>query len=95
MSKSNPVFALPTGRAQAEADVASLLGYLIELATYRASAGVRETALQCLVICMDLRYEVLHPLRRAVTAMLKRALDDNRRSVRSAAVRCAQAWQTT
>jgi hypothetical protein len=59
------------------------------------AAGVREVALMCLTGCMGLPYHTLHPHRRQVLAAVMVALDDDRRSVRKAAVGCRGAWSSS
>jgi len=87
----------------AERDVDSLLQTLLTLVAWRArgsgggsttaqSAAVRETALQCLVAVMQVPYRLLHPHRRAVLRAITAALDDDRRTVRMAAVRARRVW---
>ena len=57
------------------------------------SAGdVREVALLCLSGAMGLPYHVLHPYRKRVVAVVSAALDDDRRAVRRAAVKCRRVW---
>ena len=68
---------------------------LLGLAAFRPSPAVRETALQCLLLLLELPYTVLHPYRRSVEKALAAAVDDNRRAVRMAAARCRQAWSAT
>jgi len=71
-----------------------LLPVLLQLVQYRPAPGVRETALQCLMLLLELPYTSLHPYRRQVARVLAAAVDDNRRSVRLQAARCRQAWST-
>ena len=65
---------------------------LLELAAYRPLPAVRETALQCLLLLVELPYTALHPYRRQVARALAAAVDDGRRAVRLQAARCRQAW---
>lgn len=84
---------VPAGRQQAERELLpQLVSALLALAAHRPSAAVRETALQCLMLLLEMPYTALHPYRRAVGAALAVAVDDNRRAVRLQAVRCRQAW---
>jgi DNA repair/transcription protein MET18/MMS19 len=54
---------------------------------------VRATALQCLMLVPQaFRTEVVLPYRRQVVKRLTAALDDRKREVRSAAVRCRSTW---
>jgi DNA repair/transcription protein MET18/MMS19 len=69
-----------------------LLRVLLQLAVYRPAAAVRETALQCLLLLVDLPYTSLHPHRRSVARVLACAVDDSRRAVRLRAARCRLAW---
>ena len=41
---------------------------------------------------MQMPYALLHPLRPEVMRVLSRAVDDRKRDVRMAAVRCRRAW---
>lgn len=87
---------LPAGRRQAEEDLLpALVPALLSLASHRGSPAVRETALQCLVLLLELPYTALHPHRRTVERGLAAAVDDPRRSVRLAAARARHAWSTT
>lgn len=65
---------------------------LLALAGHRPCAAVRETALLCLLVLVDLPYTCLHPYRRTVAKALEAAVDDDRRAVRLQAARCRQAW---
>jgi hypothetical protein len=57
-------------------------------------AAVREVALGCLAGCVEgLPYHLLHPHKRAVLRAVAAALDDDRRSVRRAAVVCKGTWE--
>lgn len=69
-----------------------LVPALLGLLRFRAAPAVRETALQCLLLLVELPYTALHPYRRTVAAALAAAVDDDRRAVRLAAARCRQAW---
>ena len=70
-----------------------LVPLLLELAAYRPRPAVREAALQCLLLLLDLLpYTALHPYRPRVARALAAAVDDPRRSVRRQAARCRQAW---
>lgn len=81
------------GKAQAEADLLPrLVPTLLGLARFQPLPAVRETALQCLLLLLDLPYTALHPYRPAVARVLAAAVDDNRRAVRLQAARCRAAW---
>jgi hypothetical protein len=64
-----------------------MAGALCGLVALPGSAPVREAALGCLEGAMAaLPYHVLHPVRRQVLAACGGAVDDNKRSVRAAAL---------
>ncbi|PRW58456.1 MMS19 nucleotide excision repair-like protein isoform X2 [Chlorella sorokiniana] len=85
----------PAGKQQVESDLLPrLVPALLGLIAFRPSPAVRETALQCLLLLLELPYTALHPYRRAVEKGLAAAVDDNRRAVRLAAARCRQAWSS-
>ncbi|KAL4426394.1 hypothetical protein ABPG77_004688 [Micractinium sp. CCAP 211/92] len=81
------------GQRQAESELLpALVPALLGTARFRPSPAVRETALQCLLLLLELPYAALHPYRREVARVLAAAVDDNRRSVRLQAARVRQAW---
>lgn len=81
------------GRRQDESELLpQLVPALLGAARFRPSAAVRETALQCLLLLLELPYAALHPYRREVARVLSAAVDDSRRSVRLQAARVRQAW---
>jgi hypothetical protein len=59
-----------------------------------ASAEVREMALLNLTAVMELPYHLLHQHRQMVIKAVTVALDDNKRAVRKAAVRCRRVWSS-
>jgi hypothetical protein len=59
-----------------------------------ASAEVREMALLNLTAVMELPYHLLHPHRQVVIKAVTVALDDNKRAVRKAAVKCRRVWSS-
>lgn len=83
----------PAGQRQVESELLpALVPALLGAARFRPSPAVRETALQCLLLLLELPYAALHPYRREVARVLAAAVDDNRRSVRLQAARVRQAW---
>lgn len=85
--------ALRAGKRQAEAELLPrLMPALLGLSAFRPSPAVRETALQCLLLLVELPYTALHSYRRTVATALAAAVDDDRRVVRLQAARCRQAW---
>jgi hypothetical protein len=57
-----------------------------------SAADVREVALLCLSGAMGIPYHLLHPYRKRVVQVVTAALDDDRRAVRRAAVKCRRVW---
>lgn len=84
------------GSEQGKTLVQELMGQLVPavvgLTGYRPAAAVREAALLGLLQLAALPYPALHPHRKQVTKAAAAATDDNKRSVRSMAARCRQAW---
>ncbi|KAG0541835.1 hypothetical protein BDA96_02G051600 [Sorghum bicolor] len=70
------------------------ISVLTELVSYPHMMVVRETALQCLVAFSTLPHSKIYPMRRKVVQAAIKALDDKKRAVRQAAVRCRQTWQS-
>jgi hypothetical protein len=83
---------VPAGRALLEDQVPGLLAALGRAATLGATGAVRETALRCILACLDLPYAALHPHRNLVLPAITSALDDRKRAVRLQAARTRRAW---
>lgn len=75
-----------------EGSVNELIDCLLLAAPLPSSASVRETALQCLVAVTDFPWHLLFPHRKAVLKVVYQAMDDDKRSVRKAAVGCRRVW---
>ncbi len=82
------------GQRLLEEHLGALLRALLHQAVHACAAATRVTALECLLAAMALPYPLLHPHRGAVLGALGQAVDDPKRAVRTAAVRCRRAWST-
>ncbi|KAK9800348.1 hypothetical protein WJX73_007679 [Symbiochloris irregularis] len=82
------------GRLLVEQHLATLLPCLSKLLSKHRSYEVRLAALEAVQACLSLPYPALHPHRTATMQAIALALDDPRRIVRAAAVRCRHAWAT-
>lgn len=75
--------------------VEEVVGALCRLVLACPSAACRCAAVQLLADLLALPYHLLHPHRTQVVKALERALDDDRRCVRQAAVKCRRVWTLT
>lgn len=72
----------------------SLVPSLPDLALFKSAAAVRELALQCIMLLLELPWSYLHRHAPHVTKVLSQAADDNKRAVRQQAVKCRHAWSS-
>lgn len=70
----------------------TIVNQLIVLVAYPYMMVIRVTAIQCLVAMSNLPYARIYPFRMQVLYAISKAVDDPKRAVREAAVRCRQAW---
>ena len=80
------------GRKLLEEHVNALMPALLANLGFRADAEVRIAALQCLVVTMELPYNLLHAHKPAVLKALAQAVDDPKRAVRMQAARTRRLW---
>ncbi|XP_049931512.1 MMS19 nucleotide excision repair protein homolog [Nymphaea colorata] len=73
-------------------NMASIINNLVQLVSFPHMMVVRETAIQCLIAISGLPQVQIFPYGRQVLKAIRRALDDQKRSVRQEAVRCHHAW---
>ncbi|KAF1813660.1 ARM repeat-containing protein [Eremomyces bilateralis CBS 781.70] len=74
--------------------LSSLIPRLLKAASSKSNSGaVRETSLRCLAnIAAAFSVDAVIPFRKSVIKELTRPLDDSRRAVRAAAVKCRTKW---
>lgn len=80
------------GRLHIQRSLNMLIPVILQSAAYAPAMGVREAALECLVLLSKLPYTALHPYKKDVVRTAGIATDDRKRSVRTIAVRCREAW---
>ena len=85
---------VPAGCLQVGRHVDALLPSLADLLCTHAVPSVRLAAVEAVQAAMALPYPELHPHRALLLRAVTAALDDPRRVVRLAAVRCRHAWAT-
>ncbi|KAL6063452.1 MMS19 nucleotide excision repair protein [Balamuthia mandrillaris] len=73
-------------------DISSLIPQLLRLTTFDTSMHVRMEALKALAGVAGLPYAHVYPFKKQVVNELTNALDDRKRIVRQAAVRCRNCW---
>ena len=80
------------GRKLLEEHVAALMPAMLANLAFKPDVGVRIAALQCLVVAMELPYNLLHAHKPAVLKALAQAVDDPKRAVRMQAARTRRLW---
>ena len=76
-----------------EEQAGRLVPLLLDLVAFVPAAAVRQTALESLAaMALLLPPPVAEAQRSAAAAAARRSLDDNKRSVRAAALQCRTAW---
>ena len=76
-----------------EQQAGRLLPLLLQLSGFKPSAAVRQTALETLAaLALVLPPALLEEQRDPAAAAARAALDDNKRAVRTAALRCRTSW---
>ncbi|BDA41132.1 probable MMS19 nucleotide excision repair protein homolog [Coccomyxa sp. Obi] len=84
--------ATPQGQAVLEGELDRLVPLCAQRAVAAASASHRALAVATLDAVAAYPYHLLHPFRTQVMAALLKAVDDRKRAVRAAAVRCRRKW---
>ena len=80
------------GRQPIEEQLDRLMRPLLQAIVGATVAAVREAGLQTLLALLDLPQARLAPHKADVVRSISTALDDPKRRVRQAAVKCRQAW---
>ncbi len=80
------------GRAILETHVVRLLTALAAAVEKGTTADLRQTALRCLLACMELPYASVFPHRGLALPAIAAARDDRKRVVRLEAARVHRAW---
>jgi hypothetical protein len=80
------------GRALLENHVPRLLAVLAAAVEKGPTAEMRQTALRCLLACMELPYASVFPYRGLALPAIAAARDDRKRVVRLEAARVHRAW---
>lgn len=78
-----------------EQHLGSLIPSLLKIACsegFQASPTARAAALECLLAFSKFPYHKVHPFKSSIVNDLRKALDDNKRFVRKAAVLCRNEW---
>lgn len=91
---TNDFNRLCVGRLLVEQHLGAVLPCLCQLISGHQSYDVRLAALEAVQACLSLPYPALHSHRASTMQAIALALDDPRRVVRAAAVRCRHAWAT-
>ena len=73
-------------------ELGKLVPGLLSLVAGSEKAAVRCAAVNTLTSLTSLPYEELHVFKREVLRCVGKALDDPKRNVRTAAVRCREKW---
>ena len=74
-------------------ELGTLISGLMQLAAFQAAASVRTAALHALALMPGLiPWEALHPSKAGMATLLRKALDDMKRSVRQQAAATKLAW---
>ena len=83
---------LLVGRALLEEHAQALIRALLTNLGFKEDAGVRLEALRGLGVAAKLKYDVIHPYKRAVVKALRQAVDDPKRSLRAEAAKICSFW---